>query len=132
MANVLHHHHHPASVAERIDQLMAAVFVADDRDRMWRLNEHLADGFVYVSPAAVVEGAQGLSDAFGRYRRESRHNTLHRTTDIDLHHSYFRYAWRREQDARITMEGWSFGWLNTEGKVVRIVAFEGLIPGEQE
>ncbi len=37
MAGLLHHHHHPESIAERIDQLMAAVFVADDHERMRRL-----------------------------------------------------------------------------------------------
>jgi hypothetical protein len=117
-------------VAERVDQLMLAVFLTDDRERLRRMHEQVADDFVYISPAAVVDGAEGLSDAFGHYRHESQHNSLHRTTDVDLHHNYFRYAWRREQDGRITMEGWSFGWVNPDGKLQRIVSFDGLFPGQ--
>ncbi len=64
----------------------------------------------------MVDGAQGLSDAFGHYRHESLRNSLQRTTDVDVHHTYFRYAWRREQDGHVTMEGWSFGWLDTDGQ----------------
>lgn len=127
---LLHHHHHPESIGDRVDQLMLAVFLTDDRERLKRLQAHVTDDFVYISPAVVVEGAEGLSEAFAHYRRESRHNTLHRTTEVDVHHAYFRYAWRREQDGRVTMEGWSFGWLHPEGKVQRIVSFDGLVPGQ--
>jgi len=109
---------------------MIAVFIADERERLQRMHEQLADDFVYISPAAVVEGAEGLSDAFGHYRHESQHNALHRTSDVDVHHSYFRYSWRREQDGRTTMEGWSFGWMNPDGKLLRIVSFDGLVPGQ--
>jgi hypothetical protein len=130
MIDLLHHHHHAESIAERIDQLMMAVFVADDHERLRRLNEHLDADFVYISPAAVVDGAQGLSDAFGHYRHVSLHNSLQRTTDVDVHHTYFRYAWRRQQDGHVTMEGWSFGWLDTDGKLLRIVSFDGLLPGQ--
>ena len=66
------HDHRAEEIDERIDHLMAAVFVADDTDRLERLTRHLSFDFVYVSPEAVFEGAAGLSEAFARFRREPR------------------------------------------------------------
>ena len=70
---------------------MAAVFVADDTDRLERLTRHVSSDFVYVSPEAVFEGAAGLSEAFARFRREPRwQTTLRRTSPVEVHHGYFR------------------------------------------
>jgi hypothetical protein len=110
---------------------MTAVFLADDRERGERIAEHLTRDFVYISPAAVFDGADGLSDAFSRFRHEDwRHTTLRRTTDVDVHHEQFRYAWERKEGEAIVMQGWSFGSMDHEGKISRIVSFDGLIPGQ--
>jgi hypothetical protein len=130
-ADVFRRHHSPESVAECIDHLMAAVFIRDDQERMERLILHVAPEFVYISPRAVVDGAQGLSDAFSRYRHDDwRHTSLHRTSDVDVHHAHFRYSWERMENGASAMEGWSFGWMIADGRVARIVAFDGLIPGQ--
>ena len=129
-AAVFRHHHHSEDVALRIDHLMEGVFVSDEHDRLERLAAHLAPDFVYVSPGAVFEGPQGLSDAFSHYRHDAwRQAVLHRTSDVDLHHGNFRYSWARNEKGVTVMEGWSFGWLDAEGRIARIVSFEGLIPG---
>jgi hypothetical protein len=126
---VFRHHHHPETLAERIDQLMVAVFWPDDRERLSRLAEHLAPDFVYINPSAVYEGAEGLSDAYTRFRHESwRHTTLRRTTVVDVHHAHFRYAWKRTDSDGTTNEGWTFGWMDAAGKIARLVAFDGLMP----
>jgi hypothetical protein len=124
--------HHAEAVAQRVDHLMEAVFVADDRDRLARLAEHLAPDFVYVSPEAVFDGAEGLSEAFARYRRESwRKTRLRRTSALEMHHGYFRYTWERVEGDAVVMEGWSFGSVDDTGAIDRVVAFEGLVPGAQ-
>ena len=51
-------HHSEDPLAHRIDDLMAAVFIDDDRERLEKLTEHLAADFVYISPPTVVEGAE--------------------------------------------------------------------------
>jgi hypothetical protein len=127
---VFGHHHRAEAVAERIDHLMAAVFVADDRERLEQLRDHLAPDFVYVSPGGVFDGAEGLSEAFSHYRHDAwRHTALRRTSAVDAHHGQFRYSWARSEQGAVTMEGWSFGQLDDEGMIRRIVAFDGLIPG---
>ena len=59
---------------------MIAVFMTDDRERSLNWPQHLAPDFVYISPSAVVEGAEGLSDAFSHYRQDTRRRTTLRRT----------------------------------------------------
>jgi hypothetical protein len=125
--------HDDEEVAERIDHLMTAVFVADEHDRMEALRRHVAADVVYVSPEAVYEGPQGLSDAFSRYRSEAQWQTrLRRTSPIDLHHGYFRFTWERVERGATAMAGWSFGSLDEDGAICRVVTFEGLVPGQPD
>ena len=126
---VFRHHHHPESVAARIDRLMAAVFVQNDTERMAQLAPHLAPDFVFVTPSAVVDGVQGLSDAFSHYRHDAQLETaLRRTSAVDVHHTYLRYSWER---GGVVMAGWSFGQVDGEGRLMRIVSFDGLVPGSE-
>jgi hypothetical protein len=121
--------HSEDPLADRIDDLMAAVFIDDDRERVEKLSEHLAPDFVYISPQAVVEGAEGLSEAFSGFRHDEQlPATLRRTSAVDVHHAHFRYSWERAEGDEIAMEGWSFGWMDVSGLVSRIVSFDGLVP----
>jgi len=123
-------HHHPLTLTERIDQLMAAVFIADERERISRLAEHLAPDFVYVNPSAVVEGAEGLSDAYSGFRHDAwRHISLRRTSEVDVHHAHFRFTWESLEGTKVIMRGWCFGWVDAEGKIARLVSFNDRIPG---
>lgn len=127
-AGVFRRRHQTKDFADRIDQVMAALFVTDERERMERLEEHLAFDFVYVSPSAVIDGPLGLSDAFVHYRHDDwRHASLRRTSIVDLHHAFFRYSWERRENDATTMEGWSFGTVNPNGLISRIVSFDGLL-----
>jgi hypothetical protein len=127
---VFGHDHEDEEIAERVDHLMAAVFLTDDKERMEALARHVATDLAYVSPEAVFEGPEGLSDAFARYRNEGRWQTgLRRTSPVDLHHGYFRFSWERVERGLTVMEGWSFGSLDETGAICRVVTFEGLVPG---
>jgi hypothetical protein len=123
------HDHREEGVAERIDHLMAAVFVADDEERRARLAEHVAPDFVYVGPDGVFDGAEGLGDAFAAYRRDGHLTTLRRTSPVEIHHGYFRFSWQRLEDGAGVVEGWAFGSLDELGAIRRVVVFEGLVPG---
>jgi hypothetical protein len=122
-------HHSEDPLADRIDDLMAAVLIDVDRERLKKLAGHLAPDFVYISPQTVVESAEGLSEAFSRFRQdEQRPATLRCTSAVDVHHAHFRYSWERAEGDEIAMEGWSFGWMDASGLVSRIVSFDGLVP----
>jgi hypothetical protein len=122
-------HRQFAALSERIDQLMLDVFTPDERERIPRLAEHLAPDFVLVTPSAVAEGAQGLSDAYSTYRHDQwRHAALRRTSAIDMHHAHFRYAWERLELGKPVSSGWSFGWVDAAGKISRIVTFNDPVP----
>ena len=122
-------HHSEDPLAHRIDDLMAAVFIDDDRERLEKLADHLGPDFVYISPQTVVEGAEGLSEAFRRFRQDEQlPAALRRTSAVDIHHAHFRYSWERAEGDAIAMEGWGFGWMDASGLVSRIVSFDGLVP----
>ena len=117
----------------RIDHLMTSVLLADDEARLEALAAHLAPDVVYVSPWAVVDGPRGVGEAFERLRRPDRQPaSLHRTSAVDSHHHYFRFTWERVERGTIVMSGWIFGSLDESEAIDRIVAFEGLEPGQSE
>jgi hypothetical protein len=112
-------------LADRIDRLMIAVLLPDDRERMPLLAEHLAPDFVYVHPTAVAEGAEGLSDVYRQFRHDQwLHFSLRRTSEVDIHHAHFRYSWESRLGDETVTRGWSFGWVDADGKLSRIVAFD--------
>ena len=130
-ARVFQRDHKNEEIAERIDHLMTAVFLPDDEERLDAVTKHVAPDLVYVTPEAVYEGPQGLSEAFARYRKESSWRTaLRRTSPVDAHHGYFRFSWERSERGTVAMQGWSFGSVDERGAICRIVTFEGLVPGQ--
>jgi hypothetical protein len=122
-------HRQFATISDRIDQLMLDVFVPDERERIPRLAEHLAPDFVFVSPTAVFEGAQGLSDAYSTYRHDEwLRVVVRRTSEVDAHHAHFRFAWERSERGQPATRGWSFGWVDAGGRISRIVTFNDPVP----
>jgi hypothetical protein len=101
-------HHSEDPLAGRIDDLMAAVFIDNNRERLEKLTEHVASHVVDTSPQNVAASR--------------------RTSAVDVQHAPFRYLWERAEGEEITMEGWSLGWMDDSGPVSRIVSFDGLVP----
>ena len=68
--------------------------------------EHLAPDFVHLDPNAVFEGAQGLSDAYSRFRHDEwLHITLRRSSVVDVAHAHFRYAWEGLESGKTVTRG---------------------------
>jgi hypothetical protein len=108
---------------------MLDVFIPDERDRISKLSLHLAPDFVFVSPSAVFEGPEGLSDAYSTYRHDGwLQVAIRRSTEIDMHHAHFRFAWERLERGRVVTAGWSFGWVDAAGRISRIVSFNDPVP----
>lgn len=125
--------HRAELLGVRVDHLMTSVVLPDDQDRLQALAAHVASDVVYVSPWAVFDGAAGLSEAFERLRRADRQPaSLRRTSAVDCHHHYFRFSWERVERGAVVMSGWIFGSLDEAEAIDRIVAFEGLEPGQSE
>jgi hypothetical protein len=125
--------HRAEVLAVRIDHLMTSVVLPDAQARLDALRDHVAPDVVYVSPRAVFDGPEGLSEAFERLRRSDRQPaTLRRTSAVDCHHHYFRFSWERVERGAVVVSGWIFGSLDESGAIDRFVAFEGLEPGPSE
>jgi hypothetical protein len=125
--------HRAEDLAVRIDHLMTSVVVPDAQTRLDALRAHVAPDIVYVSPWAVFDGPEGLSEAFERLRRSDRQPaSLRRTSAVDCHHHYFRFEWERVERGAVVMSGLIFGTLDESGAIDRFVAFEGLEPAPSE
>jgi hypothetical protein len=123
---------HDGDLAARLDHLMVDVLVADERERLDGLRSRLSPDFVYVGPDAVFDGADGLSEAFARYRHDrSLTAVLRRTSPVDQHHGWFRFTWARMERSRTAVEGWAIGSLDDAGAIRRLIVFEGLQPGQR-
>ena len=119
-------------LSARVDHLMVDVLVEDEHDRLDELRARLSPDFVYVGPDAVFDGADGLSEAFARYRHDrSLAALLRRTSAVDQHHGWFRFTWARVERGQTAVEGWAIGSLDDAGAIRRLVVFEGLEPGQR-
>jgi hypothetical protein len=125
--------HREEGLTERIDHLMSAVVLSDRQERLDGVAAQVATDVVYVSPSAVFDGAGGLGEAFERLRSPGRQPAaLRRTSAVEQHHGYFRFVWERVERGAVVMSGWAFGSLDESGAIDRIVAFEGLVPGQED
>jgi hypothetical protein len=124
------HDAHNDDLSARVDHLMVDVLVDDERARLDGLRARLSPDFVYVGPDAVFDGADGLSEAFARYRHDrSLAASVRRTSPVDQHHGWFRFTWARVERGVTAVEGWAIGSLDDAGAIRRLVVFEGLEPG---
>lgn len=77
----------------------------------------------------VAEGPEELSAAFGEFMAFLDNGvTIARTSEVELHHDYFRYSWARYRGGQIEMEGCDFGWVGDAGQPKRLVVFDHLGP----
>jgi hypothetical protein len=128
---VFRHHHQddPDTLEVRADRLMAAVFLPDDRLRLDRLSADLAPDFKFITPTAVFDGAEGLSDAFAHFRHDAwRNPSLRRTSAVDGHHGYFRFTWERIDQGAVAETGLNIGQLDDQGRIWRVISFAGAAP----
>jgi hypothetical protein len=119
-------------LAARVDHLMVDALAADEDEGLDGLRARLSPDFVYVGPDAVFDGADGLSEAFARYRHDrGLAAVVRRTSPVDQHHGWFRFTWARMERGRTAVEGWAIGSLDDAGAIRRLVVFEGLVPGQR-
>src|SRR5580692_2578412 len=120
------HDQRDEDLALRLDQLMVAVLMADERERLDGLRSRLSPDFVYVGPDAVFDGADGLSEAFARDRHDrSLAASVRRTSPVDQHHSWFPFTWARVERGQTAVEGWAIGSLDDAGAIRRLVGLRG-------
>jgi hypothetical protein len=125
-----HHPTHDAdTLEERADRLMAEVFEPDDRLRLERLSADLAPDFRFITPTAVFDGPDGLSDAFAHFRHDAWRNAqLRRTSAVDGHHGYFRFTWERLDRGAVAESGLNVVQLDGQGRIWRVISFPGAGP----
>jgi hypothetical protein len=116
-------------IAEIIDALMSSFSITRAEERLARIRALVASDFLFVNPGFVAEGPEELSAAVGEFMAFlDKGVTIARTSEVELHHDYFRYSWARYRGGQIEMEGCDFGWIGDAGQLKRLVVFDHLGP----
>jgi hypothetical protein len=118
-----------AELARKIDDLMALATAPDVPDRLARLRKLVSEEVQFINPGVMAVGVQELTQVFGRLSRSLPGDTeIRRASTIDFHHDHFRYAWVRRRAGHIEAEGVDLGQAGSDGRIVKIVTFDGLVP----
>ena len=92
--------------------------------------EMIADrGIVCFSPTVETHGFDQWLSALQVYRKMvPQQAVLRRTSAIDSHHSFHRYAWDVTIGDKQLFVGLTVAEVNTEGRLVRVIGFNGKLP----
>lgn len=92
--------------------------------------EAIADkGIVCFSPAVETHGFDQWMSALQVYRKMvPQHAVLRRTSEIDSHHNFHRYAWEITMGDKQLVVGLTVAEVNAAGKLVRVMGFNGKLP----
>ena len=118
-----------AELARKLDALMSLSTEPDVPDRLARLRELVVEEVQFINPGVKAVGVQELCQVFDWLSQSVPSDTeIRRTSTIDCHHDHFRYAWVRRQGGQVEAEGVDLGQAGSDGRIVKIVTFDGLIP----
>ena len=117
-------------VTATVDAYFAMWNEADTRKRARHIKEAWADNGRYVDPSRDAEGHAALSEMVEVARDQFPGFTLRRSTGIDAHHDYLRFAWQAvAPDGSVPLAGIDVGVLAPDGRLQKITGFVGDLPG---
>ena len=118
-----------AELARKIDELMSLATQPNVPDRLARLRELVSEEIQFINPGVMAVGVQELTQVFDWLSQSLPRGTeIRRTSSIDCHHDHFRYSWVRRQDGHVEADGEDLGQAGSDGRIVKIVTFDGPIP----
>jgi hypothetical protein len=116
-------------VAAVVSAYGAAWLERDDATRARLLETAWSDDGVFQDPRADVSGREALSRHIVGFHRRMPGARVILTSGAAHHHGKLHFTWRLAgQDGRTLMYGCSFGELDGDGRICRIVSFFGPPP----
>ncbi len=117
---------HSVSLEQLIDTYCAAWSEPDPAQRERILKPVWAEQATYTDPRADLAGLAELVAHIGRILAGRPGAKIIRTSAVDSHHGWARFAWRVVQaDGTMLPEGIDLAEISGDGKIVRIVGFFG-------
>jgi hypothetical protein len=120
-----------ADVASTIDIHLAAYCEPDPGRRNDLLSEVWSESGTLIDPPFDGTGHAAISGLCEAALEHYPGHRFRRTSDIDTHHSFARYAWDLvAPDGNVAVKGLDVAEFGEDGKLVRVVGFFGDLPGK--
>ncbi len=115
-----------------IDAHLDAYGEPDGERRAALIAQVWADHGQLIDPPIDGTGHTGISDVAAAVQSKFPGHTFRRTTGIDAHHSFARYAWELvSPEGAVALAGLDIAEIGDDGQLRRIVGFLGDIPTKE-
>ncbi|MGH2608185.1 MAG: nuclear transport factor 2 family protein [Tepidiformaceae bacterium] len=117
------------NVAETVDTYLASLGQSDPAARAAMIAHAWVPEGRYVDPARDVRGPEAMQATISAVQEQAPGASFRRTSGIDLHHEYLRFAWEMVgPDGAVLLAGIDIGSLSEDGKLKGICGFFGDLP----
>ena len=121
-----------SDTATTIDRYLEAYSENDPARRRELIVETFTSGATLADPPLDAAGHDGLDDMFAAVQSQFPGHTFRRSSGVDEHHGFARYAWDLvADDGSVTVAGTDFARLDPSGKLVSVVGFFGPVPANE-
>ncbi|MGH2588734.1 MAG: nuclear transport factor 2 family protein [Dehalococcoidia bacterium] len=118
-----------SDVTTTIDTYLAAWTEADPARRAALIEQVWAADGRLIDPPLAAEGRPSISDMFAALQGQFPGHRFRRSSGIDTHHEYLRFAWELvTPEGEVALAGLDVGELAQDGRLRRITGFFGPLP----
>ena len=117
------------TTAEEIVLAYVAAWVeTDEGKRRALLEKSWAENGTYNDPTVEVVGREALVQHIGGIHKRFAGHRIILTSGVDEHHGWLRFTWAMvsPEGSRVS-EGIDFGEVGSDGRLIRITGFYGLL-----
>src|SRR4029077_19463557 len=110
------------------DQYLASYANADRKTRARQITEVWAEDAELIDPPMTGVGHEGIGSLAETLVGQFPGHTFRRTTGIDAHHGFARYAWELvAPDGQVAVAGMDVAEVDDHGRLRRVVGFFGAL-----
>ena len=120
-----------SDVTATVDTYLTMLNETDPARRAILVAEVWTEDGRWIDPPIDGEGHAGINDMLETIHGQFPGHTFRRTSAIDAHHGYLRFAWELvAPDGGVTVVGLDVGELSPDGRLRRITGFLGDLAAE--
>ena len=116
---------------ESFDHMLAAWNESDPGKVRDHLERALAPDVRFVDPSIDVTGIDGFERNVHEVHERLPGASYARTSGVDAHHGFYRYAWAILRDGEVLLPGFDVVETTPDGRVACVMGFFGPLPEKE-